>query len=68
MEGTLENVLLPWSQYEFCVAAINILGCGFPSAPSPIYNTPPDIPRKAPSNVGGGGGKIGDLTISWTVS
>lgn len=68
MECTLDNVLLPWSTYEFRVAAMNILGYGLPSAPSPMYNTPPDKPRHAPNNVGGGGGKIGDLTISWTVS
>jgi len=65
-EAKLEDVLSPWSTYEFRVSAANVLGYGLPSSPSPMYNTPPDKPRRAPSNVGGGGGKIGDLTISWT--
>lgn len=64
-EASLESVLSPWSKYEFRVAAANILGYGPFSAPSPQYNTPPDKPRRAPSNIGGGGGKIGDLTVTW---
>ncbi|XP_049845244.1 contactin-like [Schistocerca gregaria] len=64
-EAAVENVLSPWSGYEFRVPAANALGYGPPSAPSPIYNTPADVPHKAPSNVGGGGGKIGELTITW---
>ncbi|XP_058974776.1 contactin-like [Musca domestica] len=57
--------LTPWSSYEFSVAAVNDLGIGIPSAPSPIYSTHEDKPYIAPRNVGGGGGKIGDLTITW---
>ena len=57
--------LTPWSSYEFSVTAVNILGIGAPSAPSPIYSTHEDKPYIAPRNVGGGGGKIGDLTITW---
>ncbi|XP_055857806.1 contactin [Episyrphus balteatus] len=57
--------LTPWSSYEFSVAAVNDLGIGTPSAPSPIYSTIEDKPYIAPRNVGGGGGKIGDLTITW---
>ncbi|XP_055372029.1 contactin isoform X2 [Condylostylus longicornis] len=57
--------LTPWSGYEFSVCAVNDLGIGQPSAPSPIYNTRSDKPYIAPRNVGGGGGKIGDLTITW---
>uniref|UniRef100_A0A1I8QBD3 Contactin n=1 Tax=Stomoxys calcitrans TaxID=35570 RepID=A0A1I8QBD3_STOCA len=57
--------LTPWSSYEFSVAAVNDLGIGTPSAPSPIYSTHEDKPYIAPRNVGGGGGKIGDLTIKW---
>lgn len=57
--------LTPWSSYEFSVAAVNDLGIGTPSAPSPIYSTHEDKPYIAPRNVGGGGGKIGDLTITW---
>lgn len=58
--------LNPWSGYEFSVCAVNELGIGTPSAPSPLYNTIADKPYIYPRNVGGGGGKIGDLTIKWT--
>lgn len=59
------NGLTPWSGYEFSVCAVNDLGIGTPSAPSPLYNTHTDKPYMAPAEVGGGGGKIGDLTIKW---
>lgn len=65
-EVTVENVLTPWATYEFRVAAWNELGMGLPSAPSPRHSTAPDKPFIPPHNVGGGGGKIGDLTITWT--
>ncbi|XP_050293568.1 contactin isoform X2 [Anthonomus grandis grandis] len=58
--------LTPWSSYEFRVAGWNELGPGAYSEPSPKYHTLKDIPRVAPKNVRGGGGKIGDLTITWT--
>lgn len=58
--------LNPWSGYEFSVCAVNELGIGVGSAPSPLYNTISDKPYIYPRNVGGGGGKIGDLTIRWT--
>ncbi|XP_033366000.1 contactin isoform X1 [Bombus vosnesenskii] len=64
-EAYLENVLNPYTTYEFCVSAFNELGYSLPSSPSPQYSTPPDKPTKVPSNIGGGGGKIGDLTITW---
>ncbi|XP_026687837.1 contactin-like, partial [Diaphorina citri] len=64
-EASIENVLVPWSTYEFKVIAGNELGYGEPSSPSPQYNTPADKPYQAPSRIGGGGGKIGDLSISW---
>lgn len=57
--------LTPWSGYEFSVCAVNDLGIGAGSAPSPLYNTLTDKPYIAPQRVGGGGGKIGDLTITW---
>lgn len=61
----LNGVLSPWSTYEFRVIAINELGAGIPSEPSPQYNTDKERPFKYPSNVGGGGGKTGTLTITW---
>ncbi|XP_065349505.1 contactin [Cloeon dipterum] len=64
-EYEVTDVLSPWSVYEFRVAAGNSLGLGIPSAPSPFFNTQPDKPYVAPVNIGGGGGKIGDLTITW---
>ncbi|XP_046406914.1 contactin isoform X2 [Ischnura elegans] len=64
-EAFVREVLSPWSIYEFSVMAGNELGYGIASAPSPQYNTPTDHPYRAPANVGGGGGKIGDLTITW---
>uniref|UniRef100_A0A6P7GDV3 Contactin n=1 Tax=Diabrotica virgifera virgifera TaxID=50390 RepID=A0A6P7GDV3_DIAVI len=64
-ETTIDNILIPWSVYEFRVAAWNSLGMGEPSQHSPRHATPPDRPYVAPRNIGGGGGKIGDLTIRW---
>lgn len=61
----LQTDLNPWSIYEFRVQAVNTLGVGQPSAPSPQFSTPPDRPYIAPRKIGGGGGKIGDLTITW---
>lgn len=66
-EAFLENVLQPWSKYEFRMIAGNDLGFGEISLPSPQVNTPADRPYKAPKNITGGGGKIGDLTIVWKV-
>lgn len=64
-EATIENILTPWSVYEFRVSAWNELGMGAPSQPSPKHSTPSERPFMAPRNIGGGGGKIGDLTITW---
>ena len=63
----LEGMLSPGCTYEFRVAAANALGYGVFSSPSPQYRTPPDRPYKFPARIGGGGGKIGDLTITWQV-
>lgn len=57
--------LSPYCSYEFAVAAVNNLGTGPQSLPSPSHNTLHDKPYTAPQNVGGGGGKIGDLIITW---
>lgn len=64
-EAMVENALTPWSVYEFRVQSYNELGYSSPSSPSPQHSTPSDKPYEAPTNVGGGGGKIGDLTITW---
>lgn len=64
-EIELFNVLSPYSRYSFRVSAINSLGMGEPSDPSPFYHTDKDVPHVPPSNVGGGGGKTGSLTITW---
>ncbi|KAJ8986222.1 hypothetical protein NQ317_009928 [Molorchus minor] len=65
-ESIIDNILVPWAVYEFRVSAWNNVGMGPYSAPSPRFSTPPERPFIAPRNVGGGGGKIGDLTITWT--
>uniref|UniRef100_A0A0A9W5Z2 Contactin n=1 Tax=Lygus hesperus TaxID=30085 RepID=A0A0A9W5Z2_LYGHE len=63
-EASVEQ-LTPFSMYEFRVQAGNAIGLGIPSLPSPKYSTQSDKPYKAPDKVGGGGGKIGDLIITW---
>jgi hypothetical protein len=64
-EARLENVFNPYSIYEFRVQAFNEFGYSPPSMASPQYRTATEKPMKAPSNIGGGGGNIGDLTITW---
>lgn len=61
----LNNVLLPFSTYEFRVAATNELGEGPWSAPSPKYRTEMSVPVKPVTNLRGGGGKAGTLLIRW---
>ena len=65
-EAQLINSVSPYSTYEFRIAAANTLGYGPFSIPSPQYNTRPDRIFLPPAHVGGGGGKTGDLTITWT--
>ncbi|KAK7072713.1 Contactin-3, partial [Halocaridina rubra] len=61
----LGDVLSPWSSHEFRVQSVNNLGLGEFSTSSPQANTKVDIPFTIPTNLGGGGGKTGDLTITW---
>lgn len=66
-EVTLEDVVTPYASYEFRIYAVNELGTSSPSENSPQFNVPADVPYVHPQNVSGGGGKIGDLTITWAV-
>uniref|UniRef100_A0A1A8EE95 Contactin 1 n=1 Tax=Nothobranchius kadleci TaxID=1051664 RepID=A0A1A8EE95_NOTKA len=70
VEGNTETAtvinLIPWTEYEFRVIAINTLGTGDPSRPSPKETTLDSDPVVAPSDVGGGGGASRELTITWT--
>lgn len=52
-EAVIDNVLTPFSVYEFQVAAWNDLGIGIPSMPSPKHSTPPERPFISPRNLGG---------------
>jgi hypothetical protein len=61
----LHNILMPWSIYEFRVSATNEFGQGPPSEPSPKYRTDMSAPRYPVTNLRGGGGKAGTLSIKW---
>lgn len=61
----LQNLLLPYSVYEFRVSATNEYGQGQPSEPSPKYRTEMSAPRQPVQNLRGGGGKAGTLFIRW---
>ena len=58
--------LAAWSAYTFRVKAANYFGYGEASQASDSCNTNQDRPGAAPMNVSGGGGKIGDLRITWS--
>lgn len=64
-ELQMTNTVSPFSTYEFRISAANTLGYGPSSIPSPTFNTRSDRIYLPPANVGGGGGKTGDLTITW---
>ncbi|XP_052830052.1 contactin isoform X1 [Octopus bimaculoides] len=58
--------LYPGLQYSFKVQATNFFGRGPVSLPSVYYSVREDSPDKAPDEVGGGGGSVGTLKITWT--
>uniref|UniRef100_A0A674DWT0 Contactin 1b n=1 Tax=Salmo trutta TaxID=8032 RepID=A0A674DWT0_SALTR len=58
--------LYPWMEYEFRVYATNGFGDGEASIPSMKIKTWDAVPVVAPTNVGGYGGKDGELVITWT--
>lgn len=62
---TVVTGLNPYAQYTFRAAGINALGQGVPSKDSLICQTGAAPPNSYPKNLGGGGGKVGTLNISW---
>lgn len=57
--------LSAFTDYQFRVTATNMYGAGERSEVSSPCVTQPDIPGLAPALLGGGGGKVGDLRITW---
>uniref|UniRef100_A0A1A8PDR6 Contactin 2 n=4 Tax=Nothobranchius rachovii TaxID=451742 RepID=A0A1A8PDR6_9TELE len=70
IEGNAESVrvvgLMPWMDYEFQIIGSNILGRGEPSIPSLMVRTQQSAPTVAPSGLGGGGGDLNELIVTWT--
>uniref|UniRef100_A0A8C4QDT7 Contactin 1 n=1 Tax=Eptatretus burgeri TaxID=7764 RepID=A0A8C4QDT7_EPTBU len=63
---TIDN-LKPWLEYQFRVKATNVLGMGEASLPSKPQRTSAAPPKVSPSDLSGGGGKPGQLVITWTL-
>ncbi|XP_053378888.1 contactin-like isoform X2 [Mercenaria mercenaria] len=64
---TVQN-LIPNTSYRLRVRAVNNFGRGKDaSKPSSIVKIEQTAPIIVPRNVGGGGGKVGTLTISWDI-
>lgn len=57
--------LSAYTDYMFRIFATNKYGTGEKSERSAPCITQPDVPGLAPSGLGGGGGKVGDLRIVW---
>ncbi|XP_033733022.1 contactin-like [Pecten maximus] len=67
MRNILVSGLDPGNGYRFRVQAANAYGIGIYSKPSQVYQTKPAPPSRAPSSVNGGGGSVGDLTMTWRI-
>ncbi|XP_071103024.1 contactin-like [Haliotis cracherodii] len=57
--------LKPGTGYQFRIKATNFFGVGPHSSASDVFQTPTAPPALPPEKVGGGGGSVGDLTITW---
>uniref|UniRef100_S4RQI7 Contactin 3b n=1 Tax=Petromyzon marinus TaxID=7757 RepID=S4RQI7_PETMA len=57
--------LVPWTEYEFRVAAVSDVGTSEQSAPSRRIRTNAAPPTVVPVAVSGGGGRPRELTITW---
>ncbi|XP_033745615.1 contactin-like [Pecten maximus] len=57
--------LKPGVAYRFRVLAVNQYGFGTPSLPTDYKTVPGAPPEVPPEKVGGGGGKVGELRITW---
>lgn len=65
VKATVIHNLSPASVYKFRIKAINRYGVGRNSFATDWIKMPPDVPTKSPDEVGGGGGKVRTLTITW---
>jgi len=63
--STVVQGLNPYTSYKFRVKGVNSIGVGEPSQESSWYRTLPAPPKIYPKNLGGGGGKVGTLNITW---
>ncbi|XP_053377933.1 contactin-4-like isoform X2 [Mercenaria mercenaria] len=57
--------LSPGVGYSFKIKAVNMYGVGLESEPTRRTTIPGSKPTKAPKNVGGGGGSVGTLRMTW---
>ncbi|KAL5013277.1 hypothetical protein ScPMuIL_007547 [Solemya velum] len=62
---TILRNLKPGTGYQLRVRAINRNGIGEQSLPSEMISIPGAKPERPPEEVGGGGGKVGALRITW---